>query len=228
MSVFKSNLDLLKCLVECIGQICSEWNLELEENETGDQALKVYTFSVRTPDRKACTRLNAVLVFDNQVMMYAKLDGKCRTVNFNVNDYAEAPHSRFPFHGKLNSKLVATIFAPFFRTNTEYHNLSQLSAVATIHICSYLSVCSFRKELSLCVSHTRLILVFTYHRQRNYVNLPKHTAHLVTPQWRMFFGASLFLKVQPRLHDLQNVCARRPVTVFPSISPPQTFPRSKN
>eukprot|EP01032_Pedospumella_encystans_P007716 gene7716-9224_t len=139
MSVFKSNSDLLKCLVECIGQICREWNLELEENEAGDQALKVYTFSVISPDRKACTRLSAVLVFDDQVMIYAKLDSKCRTVNFNVNDYAEAPHSRFPFHGKLNSKLVATIFAPFFRPNKEYHNLCQISAVATIHICSYLS-----------------------------------------------------------------------------------------
>lgn len=199
MSVFKSNFDLLKCLIECLRQICSEWDLEFEENVPGDQSLKVCTFSVRTPDLKACARLSAVLVFDDQIVMYAKLGGECRTVKFNVNDFMEASLDRFPSYvtGKLSSKLVATVFAPFFRPNKEYNNLCQLSTVATIHICSYLSVRFLHCRLHLSVLYTRLMIVLSYHRQQSCANLPKRTGPLEAPHWLMLFGASLSSKVHP-------------------------------
>lgn len=139
-----SNLNLLKSLVECLKKISSEWGLELEENEALNPTHKVYTCSIRTPqDMEDFVRLNAVLVFDDQIMICAKVGKECRTVNFNVNDYMYvkgAPDSVVATIGRLSSKLIATIFAPFFRPNKEYQNLCQISAVASTHICSYLSV----------------------------------------------------------------------------------------
>lgn len=117
-------------LVGVFQKISSEWGLTLTPSNSSSSGTSHRVFTIKSSEKCASVRL--VSLFNDQFVLYIKVDGSCRVVNM-ISEDLQNPQ-------KLTTKLMSTVFAPIFRPHGEYPCLSQLSLVSLVMISSYLSV----------------------------------------------------------------------------------------